>query len=98
MGVVAQLMMEGDDAEARRVAAFFARVGLPVTLEQIGVARNKDKELEVVAAGAMGFLGFENLPFPVTQEKVTSGLLAGDALGQTVIAELGDDAYRALQA
>ncbi|NKB99138.1 MAG: iron-containing alcohol dehydrogenase [Pseudomonadales bacterium] len=35
MGVVAQLMMEGDVTEARRVAEFFARVGLPITLEQM---------------------------------------------------------------
>ena len=31
MGVTAQLLMEGEVDEAKRVASFFARVGLPIT-------------------------------------------------------------------
>ncbi|NKB99137.1 MAG: hypothetical protein GKR90_11685 [Pseudomonadales bacterium] len=61
------------------------------------MARNDDDGLEAVTTGAMGFVAFGNLPFAVTSEKVKSGLLAGDELGQSVFAESGDGAYRALR-
>jgi hypothetical protein len=62
------------------------------------MSNDKNDEIDAVSAGAMSFEPFANLPFPVTQEKVRAALLAGDELGQAVVADLGDAAYRELQA
>lgn len=97
MGVTAQLMMEKDPDEARRVATFFAQVGLPITLEQIGMHSDARADIEAVVEGAGSFAPFANLPFEVTPDKIRSGMLEGDALGRTVVASVGDAAYRRLQ-
>ncbi len=97
MGVTAQLMMEGDTAEAQRVATFFAHVGLPITLEQIGLSADAHEEIEAVVAGASSFAPFANLPFEVTLDKIRSGMLDADELGRAVAASVGAAAYRKLQ-
>jgi len=97
MGVVTQLMLQNDAAEARRVAEFFARVGLPIHLGQIGLAANQGKEIASVAAGAMAFPSIHNLPFEVTQESITQAMLDADKLGRSVAATVGDEAYRRIQ-
>ena len=98
MGVVAQLMMEGDEAEARRVASFFARVGLPITLEQIGMAADQSQNIDAVVAGAQTFEPLANQPFEVTADKLRDAMLAANALGESLVSELGDAAYRKLHA
>jgi len=98
MGVIAQLMMEDDEVEANRVARFFARVGLPVSLSQMSLASRDSAALDAVVEGARGFAAFRNLPFKVTPEKIKAGLIRADELGQIVTRETGDDAYRALHA
>ena len=61
MGLLAQLMMEDDTAEARRAATFFARVGLPVHLGQLSMDPG-DKELDTVAELAAEFPLIANMP------------------------------------
>ena len=97
MGTLAQLMLEGDRLEAERVAVFFAGVGLPVHLGQLGVERSHDAALQAVVQGTLAFQALGNLPFPVDAKKVLAALLAADELGQTVAAAEGDAAYRRLQ-
>ena len=90
MGVLTQLMLQDDAAEARKVAEFFARVGLPVALRQFNLSANDADALTSVAAGAMGFAAIRNLPFEVTQETVHQAILDAD--------ELGEAAYQRVQA
>ena len=98
MGVLTQLVLEGEDAEARKVAEFFADVGLPVCLDQLSLSAEATRDLETVmgAAAALGFV--RNEPFAVTADGLLAAALRADALGRTVVGESGDAAYRALHA
>ena len=97
MGLVAQLMMEGDASDAQRVAEFCARVGLPIHLEQLSLTAN-DARLEGVVEVTMGFQPLANLPFEPTHERVRDAILGADTLGQAVADAVGDTAYRRLHA
>ena len=97
MGVVAQLMLEQNPDEARRAAEFFAVIGLPITLEQIGVDREAETQIASVVKGAMTFAPLANFSFEVTEDKVRAAMLHGDDLGKDVVREKGDAAYRRLR-
>ncbi len=97
MGTLAQLMMESRPDEARRVAEFFAAVGLPIHLGQLGIgASEQDAALEVVAEAALGFPFIGNMPQPVTAVLVRASVQEADVLGRAVAADAGDEAYRRL--
>ncbi len=96
MGLVAQLMMQDEPAEARRVAEFFAVIGLPVHLGQIGLDASQHAQIDAVVDGALAFAPIHNLPFPVNADVVNAGLLAADELGRTVADEMGEAAYQRL--
>ena len=98
MGVIAQLMMENNEAEARRAASFFARIGLPIHLGQMGLSSSETAKIDSVVAGAMTFQPLANFEFEATPERVKDAMLAADTVGQTVAGEVGDAAYRRLQA
>ena len=97
MGTLAQLMMESRPDEARRVAEFFAAVGLPIHLGQLGIGRSEqDAALDVVAEATLGFPFIGNMPRPVTAALVRSSVQEADVLGRAVAADAGDEAYRRL--
>ncbi len=96
MGLIAQLMIQDQPDEARRVAEFFAAVGLPVHLGQIGLDASQTARINGVVDGALAFAPIHNLPFAVDADVVKAGLLAADELGRTVADEVGDAAYRRL--
>ena len=97
MGVVSQLVLEGDTGEAKRVAEFFARVGLPIHLGQLSLEAG-DSGLDAVFEATLAFPPLQNLPFSPTLEQVRSGILTASELGMSVAKDVGDDAYRRLQA
>lgn len=97
-GVVTQLMLQQDPTEARRVAEFFVAVGLPVTLQQIGVDARVTGQIDNVVEGTMAFAPLANLPFTVAPQMVRDALHAADDLGEALIANSGDAVYRALHA
>jgi glycerol dehydrogenase len=76
-------------AEARNVAAFFVRTGLPVTLGELRVGSD---EAESLAAAVRRIASratepgetIHNMPFPVDVDSVAAAILAADALGQAV--------------
>ena len=84
MGVTAQLMLEKEATEAEKAARFFRSVGLPVRLEEIGLSRAHEKELEDIVAGAMAFPFVENMPFEVSAEALMQAVLAAHDLGCSV--------------
>lgn len=96
MGVTAQLMLEQDEVEARRVAEFFARVGLPVHLRQIGTTPEQETAIDSVVAGTMMFEPLANFTFTVTAQRVKTAMLQAHELGVAVAEEVGDSAWRAL--
>ncbi len=81
MGTLAQLMLEGEQQEAARVARFFASVGLPVHLGQLDISRTDDPSLDAVVQGAMAFPFIHNMTVPVDAALLRQALLDADALG-----------------
>jgi len=96
MGTLTQLMMESGD-EARRVAEFFCKVGLPVHLGQISLGADDNKALDVVVEGAMAWPTVHNMPMKVTPDLILSSIHAAHELGLSVTESKGDKAYRKLQ-
>lgn len=96
-GVLMQLMLQHNRAEAMRVARFFAAVGLPITLQQMGLARTSETDLRGAADETAAFLFITNLPFEVSSDMVFEAILAADELGAAVVDEVGDSAYRRVQ-
>ncbi len=96
MGTLAQLVMESRPGEARRVAEFFARVGLPVHLGQLSLGEGDAAALDTVSEAAMTFPFISNMPMAVTPELVRSSILEAHRLGLDVAAKTGDEAYRRL--
>lgn len=97
MGTITQLMMESEE-EARQVAEFFCKVGLPVHLGQISLGKDNTKALETVVEATMAWPTVHNMPMTVTPELVRSSILSAHELGLSVSASFGDSAYRKLQA
>ena len=97
IGVLTQLVLEGDVKEARRVGSFFASIGLPVHLGQLGLDVRADaKALEGGMAAALEFPIIHNEPFEVTTEGLLSAVLQAHELGVEVAGACGDVAYREL--
>lgn len=96
MGVLAQLALEGAMKEAERVTTFFAKVGLPVHLAQLGVSPDDEASLAAVVEATAGFAFIGNMPMAITPEALYEAILAANALGLRVTEELGDEAFRAL--
>lgn len=84
-GTIAQLIIENADMdEIAEVIKFCISVGLPVTLEQVGVT---DKERVHIAAEKACAPGetIHNMPGDVTPDELFDALLAADALGKTFL-------------
>lgn len=96
MGTLAQLVLDGRDDEARKIASFFVRVGLPVHLEQLSVDPADRTAIDTVVEATLQFPFIGNLPFPVDAGTLSSGLLGADRLGRDVTGAQGDEAYRKL--
>jgi glycerol dehydrogenase len=84
-GVLTQLVLEGaPNAEFDEAQTFCRRVGLPVTLAELGLDRPERDELRraarrAVAAGET----IHNEPFRVDAEMVLDAMLTADALGRS---------------
>lgn len=96
VGTLAQLMIESRPEEARRVARFFAEVGLPVHLGQLGIDPGDTGAIDTIVGGALAFPFIGNLPMPVDAAMIRHRLLGAHDLGTAVCGDLGDEAYRRL--
>ncbi|MFC1821013.1 glycerol dehydrogenase [Thermodesulfobacteriota bacterium] len=97
LGVLVHKCLERDEAEARRVASFFAQVGLPVHLRQLSLDIELNaKEIKLIIDEAMNVFFIHHEPFEVTSEKLMKALLDANALGMEASKNIGDDAYRRL--
>jgi glycerol dehydrogenase len=84
-GLLVQLVLEGTpQATVSEVLAFSSRVGLPITLADIGLHAVAPERIEPIArrATAPGET-IHNEPFEVTPESVADAILAADALGRS---------------
>jgi glycerol dehydrogenase len=82
IGVIGLLVLEGrSQALIEEVVDFCLRVGLPVTLADIGVDADADTLSPVAEAACAEGETIHNEPFPVTPRMVVSAMLAADAIG-----------------
>jgi len=83
-------------AEARQVAAFLVRVGLPVTLGELGVrdeaAGPPTAAVRRIAARAtVAGETIHNMPFPVDADRVAAAIIAADAIGRAALSSGASD-------
>ena len=97
MGVLTQLMLESDSEEATRAARFFADIGLPTHLDQIGLSPGSKDALNSLVADALDFPFLGNMPMEVTGDALHQAVLAAHQLGKEVTQEKGSTAYQRLQ-
>jgi glycerol dehydrogenase-like iron-containing ADH family enzyme len=83
-GTMVQLMCEGNEAEARRVAAFNKSVGLPYTLADLHVTLTEPK-LELLVAKTLeeGSIS-HNLGPHLTPQLVREAVVQADQLGTSL--------------
>lgn len=93
-GTIAMLMLEERPAAVvEEVIDFCLEVGLPVTLEDIGVGDATREDLERVAEGACAEgETIHNMPFEVYPQMVVDAMLAADAAGRQRRATLEGEA------
>jgi glycerol dehydrogenase len=100
-GTLVQLMLEAQAAagagahgeslaEARLVAAFFVRVGLPVTLGELGIRDETAASLadivhRIATRATQPGETIHNMPFPVDAGSVAAAIEAADAIGRAAL-------------
>jgi len=82
-----QMVMEGRDSdEIMEIMGFCKLVGLPVTLEELGLAgADSEKLMKVATAATVEGETIHNMPFPVNAQMVYEGIIAADAIGRSII-------------
>ncbi|NQW47527.1 MAG: hypothetical protein HQ464_07155 [Planctomycetes bacterium] len=78
-------------AEAHRVASFFVRIGLPVTLGELGIsddggAASQAAMRQIAIRATEPGETIHNMPFPVDSDRVVAAIEAADSLGRTILA------------
>ena len=83
-GTLTQLVLENAPSEElEEVFNFCIDMGLPVTLEELGVKEiDKDKLMEVARLACADGDTMHNMPFEVNEDKVCSAIIAADAMGR----------------
>ena len=83
-GTLVQLVLEdAPEAEINEVLEFCKKVGLPITLGDMGVKEiNMDKILEVGKLACAEGETIHNMPFVVTAEKVQEAIIKADSIGK----------------
>ena len=96
LGLLTQLLLEGEMSEARKVAQFFMEVGLPVHFGQLSLSvQNKAQILEVMEAAVAAPI-MANEPFAVDSDSLIAAALEVNELGLEITESEGDAAFRAL--
>jgi glycerol dehydrogenase len=96
IGTLVQLSLEHDVDEGGRVAEFFAAVGLPVHLGQLGLAPDQDEAIRAIVEDTVRSPIVANMPFEVSAAAVHRAVLDAHRLGSAVATSAGDAAYRRL--
>lgn len=83
-GTLVQLVLENAPSEElEEVLQFCLRVGLPVTLAQIGLAdATREQLMQVAQASCAEGESIHNMPFAVSAEQVFAAIVAADAIGR----------------
>lgn len=83
-GTLVQLVLEKRSAEELdRILDFCVRLGLPVTLEELGITENVDEKVQKAARRVCHPKQFgKNMPFPISQEDIARSIYRADEYGK----------------
>ncbi|HEY9724324.1 MAG TPA: iron-containing alcohol dehydrogenase family protein [Oscillatoriaceae cyanobacterium] len=84
-GILAQLLLEGREAEARALADFFAALELPLTTGALGVTLDEPAWQRLTTHVCRPESTVHHLPFPVSPARVREAIAAADALGRAAV-------------
>lgn len=98
MGVLTQLMLEGDQGEAERCGRLFAQVGLPVTFDQLGMSLDDEASVATAIAATLAFPFIGNMQQEVSDATLRRAFMDVNRLGSTLMGELGNAPYLSLHA
>jgi len=78
-GIVVQLCLEKNEEELKVILPFFSRLGLPLTLEQLGLSNLEDPLFgeglkRICAQGSSA----HRMPFPIDEQLVYQGIIEAD--------------------
>ncbi len=96
IGLLTQLVLERQADEAKRVAQFFVKVGLPVHFGQLSLSMSDTAQMSEVMEAAMTTPIIANEPFAVTKDSLLAAASQAHEQGIGVARSDGDAAYRAL--
>ena len=96
IGLLTQLILESKEEEGRKVAEFFAKIGLPVHHGQISLSQPNDTELGEAMDAAIAQDIVRNEPFAVTKESLLSAASQAHEMGLEIAQSVGDVAYNSL--
>lgn len=87
-GTLVQLILEDAPLEElEKIAGFCVRIGLPVTMEQLGVKElTREKAMAVAEAACAPNDTMSNMPFTVLPEDVCAAIMTADTLGHKMLA------------
>lgn len=80
-GNLVQLVLDGDESEAKKIAEFYRKIGAPATLADLGFKDLTEEELEKIINKAM-YKGdtMWNLPYEFDFDKIKDAVLKADSL------------------
>ena len=86
-GTLVHLVLENaPDEELMQVLEFCQAIGLPTTLEQLGVGEvTREKLMPVAEASCAEGETIHNMPFPVAPEDVCAAILVADQIGKNYL-------------
>lgn len=97
IGIVVQLLLEGEKQEAERISRFLAALGLPASVEQFSLDFEKHAEaLKEAASEAIESTLTASEPFKVTTDAIFEAFREANLLGIKSVEHTGESAYRYL--
>ena len=86
-GLLTQLVLEGQpQSEINEILQYQRAVGLPITLEEVGVNVESDEQLQIIAERAViPGESSHNEPFPVSAEAIMAAMKSADFQGRKLL-------------
>ena len=96
IGLLTQLVVQGHAEEFKQVAEFFATIGLPIHLGQLGLDPVDTAPLRAVMKTAMTLPYIVNEPSPLSVDLLVTAAQHAHTLGQEITQRAGEAPYRTL--
>ena len=96
MGLLAQLTLENRESECEKVATFFAQVGLPVNLSQVGLKGDVEDSLDEIVEAALNSSIIGNEPMELNHSVLLDACLSAHNIGLKIAKQQGEEAFTAL--